>query len=40
MESKVSEFKKKNQEKCKEEYLKGCYNSEIDDTETEKCVGD
>ncbi len=43
MESKLSEFKKQNQDKSKEElqrelskleeYLKGCYNSEIDDTE-------
>ncbi len=43
MGSRLSEFKKQNQDKSKEElqqelsnleeYLKGCYNSEIDDTE-------
>ncbi len=43
MGSRLSEFKRQNQDKSKEElqrelsklegYLKGCYNSEIDDTE-------
>ena len=43
MRSRLSEFEKQNQDKSKEElqqelskleeYLKGCYNSEIDDTE-------